>query len=37
MQNALNIKNDDWEKFLEERKRIIPQTIMNWIKFNQKV
>jgi AcrR family transcriptional regulator len=37
MQKALNIKNDDWEKFLEERKRIIPQTIMNWIKFNQKV
>jgi len=37
MQKALNIKDDDWGKFLEERKRIIPQTIMNWIKFNQKV
>lgn len=37
MQKTLKIKEDDWEKFLEERKRIIPQTIMNWIKINQKV
>lgn len=37
MQKTLKIKDDDWDKFLEERKRIIPQTIMNWIKFNQKV
>ena len=37
MQKTLQIKEDDWEKFLDERKRIIPQTIMNWIKFNQKV
>jgi len=37
MQKTLKIKEEDWEKFLEERKRIIPQTIMNWIKFNQKV
>jgi hypothetical protein len=37
MQKTLKIKEDDWEEFLEERKRIIPQTIMNWIKFNQKV
>ena len=37
IQKTLKIKDDDWEKFLEERKRIIPQTIMNWIKFNQKV
>jgi len=37
MQKTLKIEDDDWEEFLEERKRIIPQTIMNWIKFNQKV
>ena len=37
MQKTLKIKEDDWEKFLEERKRIVPQTIMNWIRFNQKV
>ena len=37
MQRTLNILEDDWEEFLEERKRIVPQTIMNWIKFNQKV
>ena len=37
MQKTLQIKEDDWEKFLDERKRIIPQTIMNWMKFNQKV
>ena len=37
MQKTLKIKEDDWEKFLEERKSVVPQTIMNWIKFNQKV
>jgi AcrR family transcriptional regulator len=37
MQKTLKIKEDEWGKFLEERKRIIPQTIMNWIKYNQKV
>jgi len=37
MQKALNIQEESWETFLEERKRIIPETIMNWLKFNQTV
>jgi AcrR family transcriptional regulator len=37
MQKTLKINDEDWENFLEERKQIIPQTIMNWIRFNQKV
>jgi AcrR family transcriptional regulator len=37
IQKTLQVNDDEWEKFLEERKRIIPQTIMNWIKFDQKV
>ena len=37
IQQTLQVDDDEWEKFVEERKKIIPQTIMNWIKFNQKV
>ena len=37
IQKAMRISDDEWEDFLEERKRIIPQTIMNWIRFDQKV
>jgi AcrR family transcriptional regulator len=37
MQKTLNIQDESWEEFLEERKRVIPETIMNWLKFNQKV
>lgn len=37
IQQILRVNDEEWEKFLEERKRIIPQTIMNWIRFNQKV
>ena len=37
MQQSLQIADDEWEDFLNERKKIIPQTIMNWIRFDQKV
>lgn len=37
MQQVMRIPDDEWEDFLEERKKIIPQTIMNWIRFDQKV
>ena len=37
IQQTLQVDDDEWEKFVEERKKIIPQTIMNWIRFNQKV
>jgi AcrR family transcriptional regulator len=37
MQHALRIKDQEWENFLNERKKIIPKTIMNWIRFDQKV
>jgi AcrR family transcriptional regulator len=37
MQKTLNIQDTDWEDFLDERKKIIPITIMNWIRFDQKV
>ena len=37
MQKTLQIEDDEWGKFLDERKKIIPQTIMSWIKFDQKV
>jgi len=33
----MRIPDDEWKDFLEERKKIIPQTIMNWIRFDQKV
>jgi AcrR family transcriptional regulator len=37
MQKTLHIQDTDWEDFLDERKKIIPITIMNWIRFDQKV
>jgi len=37
IQKALQVNDNEWDKFLEERKRVIPLTIMNWIKFDQKV
>jgi AcrR family transcriptional regulator len=37
MQKAMQIGDDEWDNFINERKNIIPRTIMNWIKFDQKV
>jgi hypothetical protein len=37
MQKALCIKDEEWMEFLNQRKRIVPMTIMNWLKFDQKV
>jgi TetR/AcrR family transcriptional regulator len=37
IEKILNIEDADWNEFLNERKKIIPQTIMNWIRFDQKV
>lgn len=32
IQKNLRIKEKDWLDFIEERKKVIPQTIMSWIK-----
>lgn len=32
IQKNLGIKEEDWLQFIEERKKVIPQTIMSWIK-----
>ncbi len=32
IQKNLGIKDESWDQFIEERKKIIPETIMNWIK-----
>lgn len=37
IETILHIDHADWNGFLNERKKIIPQTIMNWIRFDQKV
>jgi AcrR family transcriptional regulator len=37
IQKNLGIQEEEWSQFIEERKKVIPQTIMNWIKSNQKV
>lgn len=37
IQRNFKILDKDWDLFLEERKRIIPETIMSWIRFDQKV
>ncbi len=34
IQKNLKIDESSWEQFIEERKKIIPETIMNWIKGN---
>jgi TetR/AcrR family transcriptional regulator len=33
IQKNLGIKEEDWLQFIEERKKVIPQTIMSWIKI----
>jgi AcrR family transcriptional regulator len=37
LQKTMQIGDEEWESFINERKTIIPKTIMNWIKFDQKV
>ena len=37
IETILRVKDADWNEFLNERKKIIPQTIMNWVRFDQKV
>jgi len=33
IQKNLGIKDEDWLQFIEQRKKVIPQTIMSWIKI----
>jgi TetR/AcrR family transcriptional regulator len=33
IQKNLGINEEDWNRFIEERKKVIPQTIMSWIKI----
>jgi AcrR family transcriptional regulator len=33
IQKNMEISEKEWEVFLDERKKIIPETIMNWIKI----
>lgn len=32
IQKNLGLNEEAWHQFIEERKKVIPQTIMNWIK-----
>ncbi|MBS0000658.1 MAG: TetR family transcriptional regulator [Cyclobacteriaceae bacterium] len=32
IQRNLQIQNDEWHQFIEERKKVIPETIMGWLK-----
>jgi len=33
IQKNLGIDEEDWHQFIDQRKKVIPETIMNWIKI----